>query len=84
MDDHINADGLYSPRQVCKLESCCLATVYQRLARGEYAALKDGRKTVIPGSQILARRRNKLKPATFKASPPPPPSRFHTIIPRSA
>jgi hypothetical protein len=79
MDDHINTDGLYSPRQVSKLESCCLATVYQRLARGEYTALKDGRKTLIEGSQILARRRAKLKPAHFKAPPPPPPSRFHTI-----
>jgi hypothetical protein len=79
MDDRINPDGFYSPRQVGTLESICLATVYLRLARGEYIAFKDNRKTVIPGSAILERRRNKLTPASFKAPSPPPSARFHTI-----
>jgi hypothetical protein len=77
--DTINADQLYSPRQVAKLENTCVATIYVRMARGEYSVFKDGRKTAITGSSILERRRNKLTPATFKAPPPPPPARFHTI-----
>ena len=78
MENRINPDGQYRAKQVAKLESICLATVYLRLARGEYVAYKDGRSTLIPGSSILARRAAKLKPARFKA-PPPAPARFHTI-----
>jgi hypothetical protein len=78
MDDRINPDGLYSPRRVSQLENVCLATTYLRMGRGEYEVFKDGRKTVIPGSAILARRRKHLKTASFKL-PVPQGSRFHTI-----
>jgi hypothetical protein len=77
-DERINPDRLYSPRQVSTLESISLASVYVRLARSEYLGFKDNRKTVIPGSAILDRRRKNLKPATFKL-PVPQGSRFHTI-----
>ena len=79
-DDHglIHADRLYSPNQVARLDGCCLARVYQRLAAGEYAAFKDGRSTRIPGSSILARRAAKLTPATFKPPKLQGP-RFHTL-----
>jgi hypothetical protein len=80
-DGVIHADRLYSPKQVARLEGCCLARVYQRLAAGEYAAFKDGHSTRVPGWSILQRRATKLRPATFKAPPPTPPARFHTINP---
>ena len=57
MENRINPDGQYRAKQVAKLESICLATVYLRLARGEYVAYKDGRSTLIPGSSILAKKR---------------------------
>ena len=79
MDSRINPDKMYAPREVCELEDCCMATLYLRMARGEYAAFKDGRRTVIPGAAILARRHNRLTRAKFKAPPLPPPARFHTI-----
>ena len=81
--DCINPDALYSPKQVSQLENVSLATVYLRLGLAEYAALKDAGKTKILGSAILARRRAKLRPAQFKAPPPAPPSRFHTIKQKS-
>jgi hypothetical protein len=77
-DGLIHTDRLYSPKQVARLEGCCLARVYQRLARGEYAAFKDGRSTRVPGASILVRRAAKLKPATFK-KPTKQPNRFNTI-----
>jgi hypothetical protein len=52
--------------QAAALDGCCVALVYRRLAAGEYAALKDGRSTRIPGSSILERRAAKLKPSAFK------------------
>ena len=64
--DRIHPDILYTPNQVAALDGCCIALVYRRLAAGEYAALKDGRSTRIPGSSILERRAAKLKPAAFK------------------
>jgi hypothetical protein len=78
--DRIYPDAQYRPAELAELESVCLATIYLRLARGEYAPVyKDGRATLIPGAAILARRAAKLKPAKFKAPRPPAPARFHTI-----
>jgi hypothetical protein len=75
----INPDGLYSPRQASKFENVCIATIYARMARGEYGEVyKDGRKTQLTGKGIHGRRAAKLKPARFKA-PKLQGSRFHTI-----
>jgi hypothetical protein len=67
-------ERFYSPKAVARFENVCLATVYVRLAAGEYQAFRDGAKTQIPGEAILARR-SKLQPAVFKA-PRPVASRF--------
>jgi hypothetical protein len=84
-DDHIHADRLYAPAELAKLEGCCIALIYRRLSAREYpGVVKDGRSTRIPGAAIIARRRNKLTPATFKAPPPPPPARFNTIRRKAA
>jgi hypothetical protein len=67
-----------SVKEVARSESCCPATVYLRLARGEYHAVKDGSRTLVLFESVKARRAT-LKPAQFKPAPPTPPSRFHTI-----
>ena len=83
LDDRINPDRLYSPKQLSNFEGVCLASVYARMGRGEYGQVfKDGAKTAILGESILERRRKNLKPASFKAPVPQAP-RFHTIKPRS-
>jgi hypothetical protein len=69
VDDHTNIPGepfAYAPRHVAYLDQCSLAEIYNRLARGEYRAIKDGRKTLILRESIEARRA-KLPPATFKS-----------------
>jgi hypothetical protein len=72
--NRIHPDILYSPNEVAKLEGCCIALVYRRVAAGEYPALKDGHSTRILGSAILARRSAKLVPASYK----PQGARFDT------
>jgi hypothetical protein len=62
-DDRINPNQLYSPRQVGEIDNVSQATVYNRMALGEYGPVfKDGRKTQVPGQGILDRRAAKLKP----------------------
>jgi hypothetical protein len=73
----ISPDRLYSPREVCEFEGCCMATFYTRMARHEYECYKDGNKTAITGASILERRRKVLKPATFKEPTQGP--RWHTL-----
>ena len=53
------------PKQVAAADNCSESEVYNRLSRGEYTAVKDGRRTLILWSSIKARRA-KLKPARFK------------------
>jgi hypothetical protein len=78
-DHHIVPDQMYAPKQGAKLEGVSLALFYQRMAAGQYGAVyKDGRLTRIPGSGILARRRQRLMRAKFKV-PSPQPNRFNTI-----
>lgn len=78
MSNMISPDRLYSPREVCELEGCCMATFYSRMAKGQYDAYKDGpKKTAITGASILERRRKNLKPATFKLPTQGP--RWHTL-----
>jgi hypothetical protein len=55
----------YSPKRLAVLENCCISEVYNRLGRGEYEGLKDGRKTLITWRSVVARRRKVLKPATY-------------------
>jgi hypothetical protein len=54
------------PKQVAVADNCSESEVYNRLSRGEYVAVKDGRRTLILWESVKARRA-KLKPATFKA-----------------
>jgi excisionase family DNA binding protein len=60
-------DQLLTPRQVAELEGCRLTTIYKRLTAGEYEAVKDGKRTLIPAASV-ARRRESLPKATFGAS----------------
>jgi hypothetical protein len=53
------------PKQVAAADNCSESEVYNRLSRGEYVAVKDGRRTLILWSSIKARRA-KLKPAKFR------------------
>jgi hypothetical protein len=78
--DTINPDRLYSLAQVCALDGTSIAALYIRLGRGEYGVVwKDGKKTLISGAAILARRAARLKPAKFKIDRVVQGSRFHTI-----
>jgi hypothetical protein len=55
----------YSPKRIAQLDSCCISEVYNRLSRGEYEGLKDGRKTLITWRSVVARRRKVLKRAVY-------------------
>jgi excisionase family DNA binding protein len=57
-------DQLLTPRRVAELEGCSLTTVYKRLTDGEYEAVKDGVKTLIPAASV-ARRREGLPRAEY-------------------
>jgi excisionase family DNA binding protein len=57
-------ERLLTPRQVAELEGCSNTTVYERLAAGEYEAVKDGVKTLILTSSV-ARRRESLPKAQY-------------------
>ncbi len=57
-------DRLFTPRQLAELEGCGLTSIYKRLANGEYEAVKDGTKTLIPAASV-ARRRESLPKAKF-------------------
>jgi excisionase family DNA binding protein len=57
-------DQLLTPRRVAELEGCSLTTVYKRLTDGEYEAIKDGVKTLIPAASV-ARRRESLPKAEY-------------------
>jgi Endodeoxyribonuclease RusA len=54
------------------------STVYERLARGEYEAIKDGKRTLITIESIKRRRAN-LPRAEFK--PLPPRAEFKSLPP---
>ena len=51
-------------KQTAASEGTSVANVYNRLAAGEYQAVKDGRRTLVLWESIKARRA-KLKPAKF-------------------
>jgi len=53
-------------RQTSKVENASRSTVYERLARGEYDAVKDGKRTLITLESIERRRHATLTPAKFK------------------
>jgi hypothetical protein len=53
-------------KQVAAADCISESEVYNRLSRGEYSAVKDGRRTLILWESVKARRTT-LKPATFKA-----------------
>ena len=61
------AHGL-SPKLTDVVDSCALATVYQRLTEGTYSAIKDGRATKIT-TESIKRRRESLPRAQYKPAP---------------
>jgi hypothetical protein len=58
-----------SPKETAVVENCGLSVVYERLAKGEYAGVKDGARTKVLWASIK-RRRESLPPATFKPFTP--------------
>jgi hypothetical protein len=58
-----------SPKETAVYENCGISVVYERLARGEYAALKDGTRTKILVASIK-RRREGLPQAKFQPLKP--------------
>jgi hypothetical protein len=61
------ANGL-APKLTAVVDACGLATVYQRLAAGEYEAVKDGRNTKVT-TESIKRRRAGLPRAEYKPVP---------------
>jgi hypothetical protein len=57
-------------RQTGKVENASHSTIYERLARGEYDAIKDGKRTLITIESIERRRKATLTPAKFKPLKP--------------
>jgi hypothetical protein len=62
-----------SPREAALLENCGRSLIYERLARGEYQAVKDGNRTKILVESIEKRRASLPSYHLNKCSPPPPP-----------
>jgi hypothetical protein len=58
-----------SPKETAIVENCGVSVVYERLARGEYEAVKDGTRTKIV-LESIKRRRAGLPKAKFQ--PPRP------------
>jgi hypothetical protein len=54
-----------SVKETAAVERCGVSTVWERLAAGEYEAIKDGAKTLITVKSIQKRREG-LLPATYK------------------
>jgi hypothetical protein len=50
-----------SPKLTCVIDDCAMSTVYERLGRQEYQALKDGHRTRIL-TQSIKSRRERLQP----------------------
>ena len=57
------------PKLTAVVEACGMSTVYDRLAAGEYEAVKDGPRTKISTNSIK-RRRAGLPRAEYKPLPP--------------
>ncbi len=58
-----------SPKETAVVDNCGVSVVYERLARGEYSAIKDGNRTKITVESIK-RRRASLPRAEYKPLPP--------------
>ena len=65
-----------SPKLTAVVNNCSLSTIYDRLGKGEYQAVKDGHSTKITTESIKARRA-KLPRAEYK----PAPSNLATAVP---
>jgi hypothetical protein len=50
------------PKQAAKAENCSLTTLYQRIKKGEYVAVRDGSSTLVT-TESIRRRRATLPPA---------------------
>jgi transposase len=62
-----------SPREAAEIEDCGKSVIYERLARGEYDAYKDGNRTKIILESIERRRATLPSYRDGKCSPPPAP-----------
>jgi hypothetical protein len=56
-----------SPKLTAIVDACAMSTVYDRLEKGDYEAVKDGTKTIITTASILARRA-RLARAEYKSA----------------
>jgi len=67
-----------SVKQTAVIENTCPSEIYQRIARGEYVAVKDGARTKIRYDSILRRAESlpkaeiKLYQRRRRATPPQP------------
>lgn len=57
---------MYSPKDAAKAAGLCVATIYELLGRGHLAAVKFGRRTLIPAESLKAYLSN-LPPAEILA-----------------
>jgi len=57
-------ERMVTHRQAAEAEGRGITTIYKRLARGEYDAVKDGKSTLILWSSVLRRRASLPKPHT--------------------
>jgi hypothetical protein len=56
-----------SPKLTCVIDDCAMSTVYERLGRQEYQALKDGHRTRII-TESIKNRRERLKPLKLNSA----------------
>jgi len=70
-----------TPRQTRAAENIGHSTLYERLGRGEYDAIKDGKRTLITLESIERRRKAVLTTATFK---PPKPRALQRTLEQSS
>jgi hypothetical protein len=70
-----------TPRQTRAAENIGHSTLYERLGRGEYDAIKDGKRTLITLESIERRRKAVLTEATFK---PPKPRALQRALEQSS
>jgi hypothetical protein len=69
-----------SPKETATIENCGVSVVYERLARGEYEAVKDGTRTKILVESIK-RRRASLPKAMFQPLKPRRPRQRESLRP---
>jgi hypothetical protein len=67
-------------RETMQVEKCAAATVYVRLASGEYKGFKDGFKTLITIESIIRRRESLPSWSAASTHKRPPPRRVTAVL----